>query len=289
VLLSPPPASVGQLATHYTSQLHAGPMGATVALALNTRVAPFDKLAVRQAVNDAINRATVAALNGGPLAVQPTCQVLPPTMPGYRPYCPYTILPSPGGAWAAPDLAQARQLVRESGTQGDHVTVLYSNEHAPFPSPATARYLVSVLGQLGYRASVQVVRDPNAYWGLLGNSRNRVQAGFFSWYQDYPAPSDFIDPLFTCGSFLPDNQNNLNEAEFCDPRIDAQAQRALTAQPGDPAAATTAWAAIDRELTDQAPWVPLYNPRDLTLLSTRVGNYQFHPYWNVLIDQLWVR
>jgi len=25
------------------------------------------------------------------------------------------------------------------------------------------------------------------------------------------------------------------------------------------------------------------------VLSARVGNYQFHPYWNLLIDQLWVR
>ena len=46
---------------------------------------------------------------------------------------------------------------------------------------------------------------------------------------------------------------------------------------------------IDRELVDAAPWVPLYNPRDLTVLSARTGNYQFHPYWNLLIDQLWVR
>jgi len=48
------------------------------------------------------------------------------------------------------------------------------------------------------------------------------------------------------------------------------------------------WAA-DHELTSQAPWVPLYNPRSLTVLSTRVGNYQYHPYWYLLIDQLWVR
>src|SRR5690242_6407586 len=37
------------------------------------------------------------------------------------------------------------------------------------------------------------------------------------------------------------------------------------------------------------PRVPLYNPRDLIVLADRVGNYQFHPYWNLLIDQLWVR
>ena len=49
------------------------------------------------------------------------------------------------------------------------------------------------------------------------------------------------------------------------------------------------WVEIGRELVDQAPWVPLYNPRALVVVSARVGNYQFHPLWQLLIDQLWVR
>ena len=60
-------------------------------------------------------------------------------------------------------------------------------------------------------------------------------------------------------------------------------------QVGDPATAAGQWAAVDHEIVDQAPWVPLYNPRDLTVLSARTGNYQFHPYWNLLLDQLWIR
>jgi YVTN family beta-propeller protein len=289
VVLSPPPGSIGQLETRYTSQLHSGPLAGTIALTLNTRIAPFDKLAARQAVNDAIDRNTVIALNGGTFTAQPTCQVLPPTMPGYHPYCPYTIQPGPGGAWTAPDFARAEQLARASGTLGDRVTVLYGQEDGlGFPTPATARYVVSVLEKLGYRASLRVVGS-NAYYSMLGDSRDRVQAGFFNWYQDYPAPSDFIDPLLSCGSFHPGNPGNINTAEFCDPRIDAQGGQALTLESGDPAAAASRWAAIDRELADEAPWVSLYYPRDLTVLSTRVGNYQFHPFWDLLIDQLWVR
>ena len=186
VVLSPPPGSIGQLETRYTSQVHSGPLTATIALTLNTRVAPFDKLAARQAVNDAIDRNRVIALNGGSLTAQATCQVLPPTMSGYHPYCPYTIQPGPGGAWTAPDFARAEQLVRASGTLGDRVTVLYGHQDG-FPTPATARYVVSVLNQLGYRASLRVVGS--AYYSVLGDSRDRVQAGFFSWYQDYPEPS----------------------------------------------------------------------------------------------------
>ena len=76
VLLSAPPASVGELATLYASQLHSGPQPNTIALTLNTRVAPFDKLAARKAMNEAIDRNEVVALNGGPLTAQPTCQIL---------------------------------------------------------------------------------------------------------------------------------------------------------------------------------------------------------------------
>jgi ABC-type transport system substrate-binding protein/DNA-binding SARP family transcriptional activator len=288
VLLAPQPDAIGQLATRYASQLHSGPLAATIALTLNTRIPPFNSLAARKAVNYAIDRNKVIALNGGPLTAQPTCHIFPPTMPGYQPYCPYTLQPSPGGAWTAPNLARAQRLVRSSGTRGDKVTVVDGSFGAPLPTPATGRYIASLLGQLGYRATLRTL-GPNDYFSVLGDSRNRVQAGFFSWYQDYPAPSDFVDPLLTCDSFVPGNPGNVNTAEFCDPAIDTQARQALILQVRNPTAAADRWAAIDRELVGKAPWVPLYNPRDLTVLSAHVGNYQFHPYWNLLIDQLWVR
>jgi YVTN family beta-propeller protein len=281
VLLAPPPNLLGQLDTRYTSQLHSGPLVGTFALVLNPRIPPFNKLAARQALNYAIDRHRVIALNGGPLTAQPTCQILPPTMPGYQPYCPYTLHPSRGGAWTAPDLARAQRLVRASGTRGDTVTVLdllRSNK----PGAATARYVASVLDRLGYRASVRLTANAGKYGNLQSDSRNRPQISFYTWFQDFPAPWDFIGPLLTC-------TGNANAAGFCDPRIDAQVRQALALQTQGLAAAMRLWTTLDHELTDQAPWVPLYTPRALTVLSARVGNYQFHPFWNLLIDQLWVR
>jgi hypothetical protein len=35
--------------------------------------------------------------------------------------------------------------------------------------------------------------------------------------------------------------------------------------------------------------VPLYNPRDLSVLSARAANYQYYPFRNLLVDQLRVR
>jgi hypothetical protein len=48
-------------------------------------------------------------------------------------------------------------------------------------------------------------------------------------------------------------------------------------------------ARIDRQLVDRAPWVPLFTPRTSFFVSKRVGNWQFHPYLLVLLDQIWVR
>jgi ABC-type transport system substrate-binding protein/DNA-binding SARP family transcriptional activator/streptogramin lyase len=290
VLLAPPLGRVDELARRFANQLHIDPVGATFALAMNTRVAPFDNLAVRKALNYALDRNRIARLTGSSLTAQPTCQILAPTIPGYRPYCPYTLDPGPSGSWTAPDLAKAQQLVDSSGTKGMKVALVLSPPLPREPTVQIGRYVVSVLDRLGYEASSKVIDDTSAAGvGALGDSRKRPQVGWFTWYQDHPTPSNFVNPLLTCAAFLPANAYNLNIAEFCDRSIDAEARRAHSLQQTDPAAAGETWGRVDRDLVDQAPWAPLYNPRAVTALGARVGNYQYHPFWTVLLDQLWVR
>jgi ABC-type transport system substrate-binding protein/DNA-binding SARP family transcriptional activator len=283
-----PTTRIGELATRYPSLLHVGPQAGLVGLALNTRVYPFTVRSARQAFNDAVDRNTLTQMLGGPRVVRPTCQFLPPGLPGYEPYCPYTLNPGPGGVWTAPDLARAEELVRASGTRGAKVTLVAGSFGTAIPTMPTGRYLVSVLDKLGYRASLRVL-SYNDYIRQTGDSRWRTQVSWFSWYPDYPAPSDMISPVLSCTSFVPANQFNLNTAEFCDPGIDAQATQALALQARAPNAAEALWARIDQELVNQAPWVPVFNPQYLVVTSSRVGNYQFDPRLSVLIDQLWVR
>ena len=91
--------------------MHTNPQPATIALFLNTRVAPFNRLDVRRALNYAADRAAAVQVAGGPDVAQATCQILPPYFPGYRPYCPYTAGATNQRRWTAPDLAKARALV----------------------------------------------------------------------------------------------------------------------------------------------------------------------------------
>jgi peptide/nickel transport system substrate-binding protein len=216
--------------------------------------------------------------------------VLAPTLPGYRPYCPFTLDPSPSGSWTAPDFAKAELLVSGSRTRGTKVTLLMTPPSPGAPTLQIGRYVVSVLDRLGYQASLKVIANAaSAGVGDLGDSSKRPQIGWFTWFQDQPTPSNFIEPLLTCRSFVPRSQDNLNVAEFCNRRIDEQIAHAAALQARDPAAAGELWSRIDHELVDRAPWVPLYNPRTVTVLGRRVGNYKYHPFWNVLLDQLWVR
>jgi proteasome accessory factor A len=64
---------------------------------------------------------------------------------------------------------------------------------------------------------------------------------------------------------------------------------AVRLQVTDPHAAGEEWGRVDRAVVQQAPWVALFNPTGVDLVSRRVKNYQHKPEFGLLIDQLWVR
>jgi peptide/nickel transport system substrate-binding protein len=245
---------------------------------LNTRVPPFDDVRVRRAVNHAFDPEAFAPQEGRTHA--PTCQILPPNFPGYRPMCPY----APRGVTG---LDRARRLVRSAGATGAGVTVW-----VPSPITARGRYMASILDSIGLRAQVKavpVVQDASAYFRKVGDSRTRAQLGFSGWAQDYPSAAEFIPSLLSCAAFVPKSPDNNNLAEFCDRSIDRDIARAKALQAQDPPAATLLWQRIERDILAQAPLVPVYNERNVDFVSKRVGNYQYHPQWGVLLDQLWVK
>lgn len=279
-----PPDRLGEISTRYASQTHVNPVPGYFYMAMNTRVAPFNNVLVRRAVNYATDRNAMVKIFGGPRLAKPTCQVLPPGFPGYAPYCPY----SKGGggkAWKATDLAKARRLVAQSGTKGQSITIV--NPNIP-PGKATGLYFTSVLNKLGYKAKLKLLALP-VFDRLVKNSRNKVQMNFQVWFADYPAASDFLNVLMSCKGFRPNSDSNANVAEFCNKRISAQMDRALVLGATNQKAANRLWSKIDRLVTDQAPEVGLINPYAVTFVSKRIGNFQFSPQWQFLFQNAWVQ
>jgi peptide/nickel transport system substrate-binding protein len=240
---------------------------------------------VRRALNFAIDRDRMVALYGGAAFAEPTCQILPPQMPGYRRYCPYTRVPRPDGRWIGPDLRRARQLIAASGTAGMAVKVWDT------PTPQVlfdeGRYVTALLRRLGYRASLHVLEEA-AFYRYTDDSRNHAQVISGGWSADYPSPSVFIGRL-TCASFIPNSTSTFDDSEFCDAAIDRQVARAEALQATQPADAEALWARLDHELTDRAIWLPTVTGKTTDVVSKRVGDYQYHPFWGAFVDQLWVR
>ncbi len=260
------------------SRVHAGPAPNTNYLFVNVRERPFRDARVRQALSYAIDRRRTVRLAGGGGLAAPSCQVLPPGLPGYAPSCRFTRNASEGGGWSAPDLARAQRLVAASGTRGARVQIFGFPKYA-----AVTRYAGDVLGRLGYRVQVRIMPLPS-YFDYVNDSRHHAQVGFTGWIDDFLTASSFFDP-FRCARFVPKSIDNENISEFCDHAVDAGYQAALAARGAE---ANARWAALDRRVSAASPAIPLFSRRSLLLVSDRVGNAQMHLELGPLLDQFWV-
>ncbi len=278
-----PSDRLAELGTKYKDQLHIAPLSAWWYAPLNTRLAPFDNVKARQAVAFAVDRNTLVKLFGGKVLASPVCQVLPPDFPGHVDYCPYT--KNPGAKWSAPDLEKAKQLVEESGTKGQKVTIIVEDTAV---SRSIGVYLQSVLTNIGYVADVKPI-SANIQFTYIQNTNNKVQMSVTQWYKDYPAASDFLNILFGCASFREGSDASINIAGFCDEAIDAKMHKALDLGVTDQTAANALWAEIDHQVTDQAPAVGLFTPKRLDFVSKRLGNFRFNRQFNWMITQSWVQ
>jgi peptide/nickel transport system substrate-binding protein len=283
-VFDPPPADrLGEIGTKYASQAHINTLTAVFYLPMNVNIPPFNNLQARQAVNWAIDRNALVKLYGGTNLAAPVCTILPPGFPGHEDSCQYT---NPAGnTWQGPDLAKAKQLVQASGTAGQKVTVVTSDDEV---QKAIGEAVASALTQIGYKASSRPISG-NIQFTYIQNTNNKVQISVTSWYQDYPAASDFINVLLGCASFTPGSDSSINIAGFCDKSIDAGIQQAIATGQTDPTAANAQWAKLDQALMQQAAWAPMFTPKLIDFVSKRVGNYQFSKQFYMLLGQLWVQ
>lgn len=276
------------LGTRFASQLRRHAQPDTQFFSFNVRRPPFDDVRARRAVNLAIDRTALARRFGGRRLSTPTCQVLPPSFPGYEAYCPWTRGPN-DGRWHGPAIRRARALVSASGTAGATVDFITNRDSAT--GPAAAASLATALRRIGYRPRVSILRDFGAIQrresGPHGGSWN-IDAG--DWIADYPSASQFLDFFLDCSNYHPDQPaRNTNTGGFCRTDFDRLVSKAEALHTIDPARAQRVWAKADRLAVDQAAWVPIVNTASIELLSRRAGHLTLDATSQPQIDQVWVR
>ncbi len=248
-------------------QLHVQPVAGDEYAWLDTRSRPFDDVRVRRALAYAVDRGELA--RGWP-GSRPLCQIVPASIPGHVPYCPFTGHPNEAGGWSGTDLPKARALIAASHTTDVPITYHAVPGVTAGPSPLDTS-MVSLLRRLGYRVKL-----------VTGGPRGAAQIGTGSWWADVPSASQWMR-LLGCGA------GEANPSRFCDPAADRLTRRAARLQSTDPAAANRLWARADRRITDQAPWIPTIQPGWVDITSARVGGWQYVPAVGVLPHRLWVR
>ena len=266
-----------QLKLQNPAQLHSNPQPNVSFAAVNTNIPPFNDVRVRQALNYAINRAKIVQLYGGPSLATPTCQPAAPGLPGYRRYCPYTLQPQANGAWTAPNLVRARELVAQSGTAGEQI-VVWGSPDLEFVPPTIPAYLASVLRSLGYRVRLHLVPLPaitTADW-----KRMQIFAEG-NWVAPWPDLSSYVPQFFSCGG-------GDSNGWYCNPVIDREMEHAELLEFTDPPKSRAVWEAVDRQLTDDDEWVPTVTQPDIELTSRRLQNYEYNPVDGFLADQSWL-
>jgi peptide/nickel transport system substrate-binding protein len=222
---------------------------------MNIRVAPFDNQKVREAVAFAVDRRAVSRIYGGLL--QPGCNFLPPSMPGFEKIdpCPW------GDPNQPPDVEKARQLIEESGEKGASVTVWGNTDN---PTPKTTEYMADVLNKIGLKAKPKII-DAGVYFQTIGNAKTKAQAGYGGWFQDFPHPANFFQVVTRTG-IQPTNAINYGNTDI--PEVTGAYEELK--QESDIEEAAPGWAEADHQLIEQAGIVPWGTAKEALHLSERM-------------------
>ncbi|MBC8128786.1 MAG: ABC transporter substrate-binding protein [Rhizobiaceae bacterium] len=225
-------------------------------ITMNTTMAPFDNVKVRQAINMAINKDRIVQIING--RATPANQPLPPTMPGY-------VKDFKGYAY---DPAAAKALLAEAGfTDGFETELFASNTD---PQPRIAQAIQQDLAAIGVKASIQALAQANVI--AAGGSKEgapMIWSGGMGWIADFPDPSNFYGPILGCAGAV---EGGWNWSWYCNKDLDAKATEAdAMVDPAKAEERAKLWGEIYTAIMADAPWVPVFNEKRYTMKSARMG------------------
>jgi ABC-type transport system substrate-binding protein len=219
---------------------------------------PFSNVKVRQAVNYAIDKAAILQISHG-AGVAANC-IFPPDMPGYDANCnPYPH-----------DVGKAKALMADAGFGSGFESTLYTD--TTDPDPQIGASIQQDLAAIGIKVNI-VSQEFSTFLDTI-ETPHKAPIGWVGWFQDYPDPSDFIDPILSCATAV---KGGANAALYCNKDIDAEAA-AARGEP-DPAKRIAAYTDIQSKIMADAPWAPFRHQDYYTMTSKRVGGFLIHPTW----------
>ena len=250
---NPPPADrYTEVKEKYEgTQFKVEPTISTYYFWMNTTKPPFNDVKVRQAVNYAIDPAALERIYSG--QIKGTHQILPPGMPGYKKFDPYPH-----------SMEKAKEMLKEANPSDMNITVWTDTES---PNNEAGEYYEGVLKELGFNTKLKIINADN-YFTVIGNqSTPDLDTGWSDWFEDYPHPNDFFQPLLAGESIL--QTNNGNFANIDEPSLNKETAKLGEEELGPEQ--EEKYAELDKKYMELAPWAP-YGTRTLsTFVSSNVN------------------
>jgi peptide/nickel transport system substrate-binding protein len=256
------PADAAHLAKVYginKSRFFVHPTPETDYVALNTTGTAFSSVAVRKAVNYAIDRSALLRVFGF-AGGRTTNAILPASLSGGVAVAnPYPLK----GA----DLAKAKQLL--GGHTCGNVNLWYQT--GPVGTPQSGIFSYN-LKQLGCNVTTKPFQG-YAMYTAAGVKGAPFDAAMSGWYQDYADGYDFFHILLDGRAIASSNNNNL--AYFNEPSLNTKIDAAN--ELSGPTRSQS-WGKLDNStMTDYAPWAPMDNRNVRDFVGPKTAGYLFVP------------
>ena len=267
-----PTAQVPGLLAKKDSKLNLGPTFGTNPYILFNNVSPNDNkalanVAVRQALEYAINRTNLIQDDGGPNVAPPLTHILPPGIVGSKQVDPYPYDPNKAKAMLA------------SALGGAHLTLKLLYQSAFDYEVKMFQTLQSDLSKVGVTVTGVGVPSADFYTKYLevptvakGGVWDIALANWFpDWYGN--AALSFFEPLFGGTSAFPPAGSNFGFYE--NPKTDQLIQQASSATTTSQAASL--WEQADAQVMADAAIFPITSPTSANYHASQVHNAVYVP------------
>ena len=241
--------------------LQAPPSFNVTYVGMNASEPPFDDPKVRQALNYAVDKETLARLLLQDLVV-PAKGILPPRFPGFN--------PDLTGYDYEPEKAQ--QLVADSkyGDNMDEFPRITMTLPGSFGAPVSPVMEAIIQGwQETLGIEIEILQTE---WAIFLQDLNQARFQMFGgmgWVADYLDPHTFLDTQFH-------SESSNNHSKYANLEVDRLLEAARTEQ--DETARFEIYHEVEEMILDDAPWVPLWHgDSGYALLKPNVNDYFLFP------------
>ncbi|WP_432979513.1 ABC transporter substrate-binding protein [Dactylosporangium sp. CA-233914] len=241
---------------------------------ISTKVAPFDNVHCRKAVQYATDKVAMQNARGGPDAGGDIAiNMLPPGIAGYDPKLdPYNTKSG------KPQIDKAKEELALCGKPNGFDTVIASRNTGKEPISATA--LQEALKKVGINATLDQT-DPSVYFRSTIGSPSNVHAKGYglmmaAWGADIPTGYGFLSMLVD-GRQTPPANNNY--AELNNSEINRLIDKATDET--DPQNSAAIWGQINTIVMDEAVMVPFVYDKALNYRNPRLKNVFVNNYYGM--------